>query len=198
MVVAGDHANNDMAGDEEDSWKSMFLASEKFDSVDCQIAGLGRIAAVQELYIAHTAAVIPQLGEASAEEGAEPFVAELEDGVYIVDVDTDSSMFHVNEALEGKGQLVVQDGAMTVHMTLAGKGITKMYMGSAEDAQTAEDVLDYTEDQVTYSDGLTETAYGFDVPVEALDVDIHVATFGKKSETWKEHTIIVSNPVLAE
>lgn len=58
MVVAGDHAENDMAGDDEDSWKSMFTASGKFDSVDVQITGLGRIRAIQELYIAHTAAVI--------------------------------------------------------------------------------------------------------------------------------------------
>jgi cobalamin biosynthesis Co2+ chelatase CbiK len=58
MVVAGDHANNDMAGDDEDSWKSMFEASGYFDSVDTQIAGLGRIAAVQELYVEHTAAVM--------------------------------------------------------------------------------------------------------------------------------------------
>ena len=58
MVVAGDHANNDMAGDEEDSWKSMFIAADKFDSVDCQISGLGRIQAVQDLYVAHTTDVI--------------------------------------------------------------------------------------------------------------------------------------------
>ena len=58
MVVAGDHANNDMAGDDEDSWKSMFVASGAFDSVDCQIAGLGRIKAVQELYVAHTKAAM--------------------------------------------------------------------------------------------------------------------------------------------
>ena len=58
MVVAGDHANNDMAGDDEDSWKSMFEASGAFDSVDCQIAGLGRIADVQQVYVDHTAAVI--------------------------------------------------------------------------------------------------------------------------------------------
>lgn len=58
MVVAGDHANNDMAGDEEDSWKSMFLASGNFDSVDAQIAGLGSIGAIQDIYVAHTAAVI--------------------------------------------------------------------------------------------------------------------------------------------
>lgn len=57
MVVAGDHANNDMAGDEDDSWKSMFLASEAFDSVECQIEGLGRIPAIQSLYVAHTAKV---------------------------------------------------------------------------------------------------------------------------------------------
>ncbi len=58
MVVAGDHANNDMAGDDEDSWKSMFTASGKFDSVDAQIAGLGQIPAIQDLYVAHTAAVM--------------------------------------------------------------------------------------------------------------------------------------------
>ena len=58
MVVAGDHANNDMAGDDEDSWKSMFVASGNFESVDCQIAGLGRIEAVEALYVEHTGAVI--------------------------------------------------------------------------------------------------------------------------------------------
>ena len=58
MVVAGDHANNDMAGDEEDSWKSMFEADGSFDSVTAQIAGLGSIAEVQDLYVAHTQAVI--------------------------------------------------------------------------------------------------------------------------------------------
>lgn len=58
MVVAGDHANNDMAGDDEDSWKSLFTASGKFDSVDTQIAGLGQIPAIQELYVAHAAAVM--------------------------------------------------------------------------------------------------------------------------------------------
>ena len=55
MVVAGDHANNDMAGEDEDSWISMFTASGKFESVDAQVAGLGRIAAIQEMYVAHTA-----------------------------------------------------------------------------------------------------------------------------------------------
>ena len=61
MVVAGDHANNDMAGAEEDSWKSMFEATGYFDSVTAQIAGLGSIEAVQNLYVAHTKAVIDTL-----------------------------------------------------------------------------------------------------------------------------------------
>ena len=74
MVVAGDHANNDMAGDDEDSWKSQFVASGDFDSVDCQIEGLGRIAAVEDLYVAHTKAAIDSLGatdDAAADESAE-------------------------------------------------------------------------------------------------------------------------------
>ena len=58
MVVAGDHANNDMAGDDEDSWKRIFTASGKFDSVDTQITGLGSIDAIQQLYVAHTKDVI--------------------------------------------------------------------------------------------------------------------------------------------
>lgn len=58
MVVAGDHANNDMAGDDEDSWKSMFEASGDFESIEAQVEGLGRIADVQAIYVAHTAAVI--------------------------------------------------------------------------------------------------------------------------------------------
>ena len=59
MVVAGDHANNDMAGSDDDSWKTMFEAADF--TVDCQIAGLGEIADIQALYIAHTQAAIDAL-----------------------------------------------------------------------------------------------------------------------------------------
>ena len=58
MVVAGDHANNDMAGEDEDSWLSLFEASGKFEAIDTQIKGLGEIEAIQQMYIAHTADVI--------------------------------------------------------------------------------------------------------------------------------------------
>jgi len=61
MVVAGDHANNDMAGDEDDSWKSMFTAAGL--DVTCQISGLGRIPEVEALYVAHTQAAVDTLGE---------------------------------------------------------------------------------------------------------------------------------------
>ena len=60
MVVAGDHANNDMAGDDDDSWKSQFEASGAFDSIETQIEGLGRIPAVQQIYVEHTKAAIEQ------------------------------------------------------------------------------------------------------------------------------------------
>ena len=69
MVVAGDHANNDMAGDDEDSWKSQFVASGNFENVDCQIEGLGRVEAVEQLYVDHTKAAIDSLG--SADESAD-------------------------------------------------------------------------------------------------------------------------------
>lgn len=73
MVVAGDHANNDMAGDDEDSWKSQFEAAGAFDTVDTQIAGLGRIQAVEDLYVAHTKDAIDSLGAAddAADDGEE-------------------------------------------------------------------------------------------------------------------------------
>lgn len=61
MVVAGDHAHNDMAGEDADSWLSQFKAAGCFDSVDTQVAGLGSIDTIQQLYIAHTKAAIDSL-----------------------------------------------------------------------------------------------------------------------------------------
>ena len=58
MVVAGDHANNDMAGSDDDSWLSQFKASGKFDKIDTQINGLGEIEGIQKLYVEHTAAAM--------------------------------------------------------------------------------------------------------------------------------------------
>lgn len=118
----------------------------------------------------------------------------LEDGVYTVDVTTDSDMFHVNEALGGKGRLTVKDGTMTLHMTLASTGILHLYPGTAEEAQKeGAQLLDPTTDTVTYDDGTTEEVYGFDLPVPALDQDFDVALVGKKGK-WYDHKVKVSNP----
>ena len=374
MVVAGDHANNDMADpDDEESWLSMFAAAG-FD-VECQIAGLGRIPEVKELYIAHTKAALETLEaepeaaaeeaaaeEAAAEEAAEeeevvkntfedgtytaeltmeggsgkatvqspatvivkdgqatavivwssdkydymvvdgvhydpitteggstfqipvaafdealpvigdttamsqpheveytftfdsasmtaaegleselaadkaaaeepaveepaeePAVEEpaeepaeetpveeapaeelpaqetsLEDGVYTAEFNTDSSMFHVNEANEGKGVLTVKDGEMTIHVSLVSKKIVNLFPGLAEDAQKeGAAILDPTVDTVTYSDGMSEEVFGFDVPVPAIGTDFDLAILGKSGE-WYDHKVSVSNPVPAE
>lgn len=184
MVVAGDHANNDMAGEDEDSWISMFEASGSFDSVETQIVGLGSIDAIQKLYVEHTAAVM----------GA----AALSDGTYSAEFQTDSSMFRVNEACDGKGVLTVKDGEMFIHISLGSKKIVNLYPGLAQDAQKDGAVLLMpTEDTVTYNDGTTEEVYGFDVPVPALDAEFDLALIGTKG-TWYDHKVSVSNAVLSE
>ena len=61
MVVAGDHANNDMAGADDEYWLSQFNAADCFESVDTQIAGLGEIGDIQQLYVAHTKAAVDSL-----------------------------------------------------------------------------------------------------------------------------------------
>ena len=199
MVVAGDHANNDMADPEDpESWISMFTASGKFDAIETQIAGLGRIGAVQELYVAHAKAVIaPAAGEAPAAPAAAAAEGALADGVYEVSFNTDSSMFHVNEALKGKGVLTVKNGEMTVHVTLASKKITLLFAGSAEEAQASETHIEPTTDSVTYDDGMTDEAYGFDIPVPAMDEEFPCAILGSKG-TWYDHMVSVSDPVPME
>ena len=193
MVVAGDHANNDMAGDDDDSWKSMFTTSGAFDSVDCQIAGLGRIREVQELYVSHTAAALGNMGEADAAEKRTDAAA-LKDGEYEAEFKTDSSMFHVNEAKDGKGELTVKDGKMTIHISLASKNIVNLYPGTAEDAKKdGAKLLEPTTDTVEYSDGTTEEVYGFDVPVPAIDEEFDLALIGTKG-VWYDHKVSVSNP----
>ena len=135
--------------------------------------------------------------DASAEEET-PAEPALPDGVYTADFNTDSSMFHANEACDGKGTLVVQDGAMTIHVSLASTSILNLFPGTAEDAQKeGAELLQPTTDTVTYSDGLSEEVYGFDIPVPALDEEFDLALIGKKG-TWYDHKVSVSNPVPVE
>ena len=100
--------------------------------------------------------------------------AVLEDGTYSAEFDTDSGMFHVNEANDGKGVLTVKDGKMTLHVSLASKNIVNLFVGTAEDAQKdGAELLQPTTDTVTYSDGMSEEVYGFDIPVEAIDEEFN-------------------------
>ena len=196
MVVAGDHANNDMAGDDDDSWKSQFLASGAFDTVTCQIGGLGGIPAIEQIYVEHTAAVIgAPTGTTSSDSTSEANADALENGTYAADFTTDSSMFHVNEAEDGKGVLTVKDGVMTIHVSLASENILNLFPGSAEDAKKDGAVLlQPTKDTVKYSDGTEEVVNGFDIPVPALDEEFPLALVGKKGK-WYDHMVKVSNPV---
>lgn len=122
--------------------------------------------------------------------------AQLPDGVYTAEFSTDSSMFHVSEACDGKGTLTVKDGVMTIHISLGSKKILNLYPGLAEDA--AKDgavLLEPTTDTVTYSDGMTEEVYGFDVPVPAIGEEFDLALIGTKGK-WYDHKVKVSDPVV--
>ena len=107
-------------------------------------------------------------------------------------------MFHANEACDGKGTLTVKDGQMTIHVSLVSKTILNLYPGLAEDAKTdGAELLQPTTDTVTYSDGLSDEVYGFDIPVPALDTEFDLALIGKKG-VWYDHKVSVSNPVPME
>ena len=124
--------------------------------------------------------------------------AELADGIYTAEFTTDSSMFRVNETCEGKGTLTVENGEMTIHITLGSKKILNLYPGLAEDAaKEGAELLLPTEDTVTYSDGMTEEVYGFDVPVPMLEIEFDLALIGTKGK-WYDHKVSVSNPVPLE
>lgn len=134
----------------------------------------------------------------TAKEETESEKSELEDGVYTVDFTTDSSMFHVNETKDGKAELTVKDGQMTVHIVLTSKNIVNLYPGLAEEAQKEDAVLlQPTVESVTYSDGTTEDVNAFDVPVPVLDKEFDLALIGTKQK-WYDHKVTVSNPVKAE
>jgi len=122
----------------------------------------------------------------------------LEDGTYTAEFETDSRMFHVNEADDGKGTLTVKDGIMTIHVRLVSKNIVNLYAGIAEDAQKdGAELLEPTAEEVTYSDGLTEEVYAFDIPVPEIDKEFDVALIGKKG-TWYDHKVKVTDVEKAE
>lgn len=144
--------------------------------------------------------------ESSSEDSAESDKADkqdqetapLSDGIYTAAFTTDSSMFHINEAYEGRGILTVENGKMTIHITLGSKNILYLYPGLAEEAaKEGAELLLPTVDNVTYSDGITEEVYGFDVPVPYLEAEFDLALIGTKGK-WYDHKVSVSNLVSLE
>ena len=138
--------------------------------------------------------------DTSAQDGSSPpSVSQeqqttLEDGIYSADFETDSSMFRVNETCNGKGKLTVQDGKMTIHISLTSQNIVNLFPGTAENAQKdGAELLQPTVDTVTYEDGISEEVNGFDVPVPVLDEPFNLALIGTKGK-WYDHEVIVSNP----
>ena len=129
----------------------------------------------------------------SAAAASETAAAALPDGVYTAEFDTDSGMFHANEACDGKGTLTVENGTMTFHVSLASKKIVNLYVGMAADAEANKaDWLLPTTDTVTYSDGTSEEVYGYDIPVAAVDEDFQLALLGTKGK-WYDHTVSIRN-----
>ena len=135
--------------------------------------------------------------ETEAEETAEEPEAEveaidLENGVYLANFDTDSTMFHVNETLDGKGVLTVEDGKATIHIVLVSKNILNLFEGTVDNLDESK-LLEPSVEEVTYSDGLTEEVNAFDVNVPYLDKEFDLALIGKKG-AWYDHKVSVSNP----
>lgn len=102
-------------------------------------------------------------------------------------------MFHANESKKDRGTLTVINGRMNFHVTLAGKSILNLYLGKAEDAKNNEaEWLKPTKDKVVHEDGLTDTAFGFDIPVKKLDREFDLALIGKKG-IWYDHKVSVTD-----
>ncbi|MDD5864422.1 MAG: iron transporter [Firmicutes bacterium] len=136
----------------------------------------------------------------AAEEATEALATTitLADGVYLADFETDSGMFHPSEACDGKGTLTVSGGEMTIHVSLASKKIVNLFVGTAEQAQQdGARWLEPTEDTVTYSDGMEEAVFGFDIPVARLGQEFDLAILGTKG-VWYDHKVSVQNPVPVE
>lgn len=145
-----------------------------------------------------TEAPAEEPAEAPVEAPVEVAETALEDGVYSAKFDTDSSMFHVNEVMEGRGRLVVTDGEMRIHIVMPSQNVVNLYYGLAEDAQKdGAELIEPAVETVVYPDGLEEEVYAYDVPVPYLDDEFDVALIGTKG-VWYDHKVSVSDPVPSE
>ncbi len=179
MIVAGDHANNDMAGDGEDSWKSVFTAAGF--QVTCEINGLGELEAIQQLLAAHAGEAKP-LDETGIHVEPNPGnvkpagTAAPADGVYTVEVTCKESMFKIAGC-----ELTIADGKMTAALTLGSASFDRMFPGSAAAASAGgEGAVE------AVTDGETAT---FTLPVSALDQELGFAAHSVRKDTWYDRTL---------
>ena len=179
MIVAGDHANNDMAGDGEDSWKSVFTAAGF--QVECEINGLGELEAIQQLLAAHAGEAKPldETGihvEPNPENVKPSEAAAPADGVYTVEVTCKESMFKIAGC-----ELTIADGKMTAALTLGSASFDRMFPGSAAAASAGgEGAVE------AVTDGETAT---FTLPVSALDQELGFAAHSVRKDTWYDRSL---------
>lgn len=179
MIVAGDHANNDMAGDGEDSWKSVFTAAGF--QVECEINGLGELEAIQQLLAAHAGEARPldETGihvEPNPENVKPSEAAAPADGVYTVEVTCKESMFKIAGC-----ELTIADGKMTAALTLGSASFDRMFPGSAAAAAAGGEGA-----AEASLDGETAT---FVLPVSALDQELGFAAHSVRKDTWYDRTL---------
>ena len=196
MVVAGDHANNDMAGDDSDSWKSQFAKVFGKKNVTCEIAGLGRIAGIEQIYVDHLANAIASntalnastIKAASASVSAKK--SSLKNGKYTVgfSIDDGQGMIGLNDALDGKTTLTVKNGKMTVHVPMKGVGLTKAFVGTAKNAaKKGAKTIKGKSEKVG-----DETVLAFDIPVKSLNKSFTVSFYSKRKKSWYQKTVKVT------
>ncbi len=194
MIVAGDHANNDMASDDDDSWKSRFEA-EGYE-VECVLRGLGELEPIQQIFAEHAQAAVDSVKGSTEKskvadasqmakpvelntEGLTPMTADaLVNGTYAIDVESSSSMFRITAC-----ELTVAEGAMTARMTMGGTGYLYVYPGTAEEAAAASEA-----DYITYEE--VDGAHTFTIPVAALDEPLPCAAYSKKKEQWYDRELL--------
>lgn len=169
MIVAGDHANNDMAGDEEDSWKTAFTNAGY--EVECVLKGLGQYAGVQQMIIDHAKAAM---------EFPDPIAAsQIADGTYELNVESSSKMFKITKCV-----LTVADDKMNAVITMSGDGYNQLFIGTGEEAAAAA-ADTYIQQVLDADDAVT-----FEVPLEELNVEVDVAAWSVSKEKWYDRTLI--------
>lgn len=180
MVVAGDHANNDICGDEDDAWKTM-LTKEGFEVVP-HVEGIGQNPEIRKIYVEHVRSAI------STPAVVGPVMGEhLNPGTYNgIEVSSSSSMFKIVDCV----LTVNEDGTMSAILTLSGKGYGKLFMGTSAEAEKAEEsaYIPFVENP----DG----KYTYTVPVKAFDTPIDCAAYSIKKEKWYERVIEFSSSSL--